>query len=78
MKRTGDSSGLIKTLRGFKRVEVPAGKTMNAVINLPASGFEFYDEKSLGMAVVPGDYEVWYGTSSAAQDLKKTIITIKE
>ncbi|HEV2830887.1 MAG TPA: fibronectin type III-like domain-contianing protein, partial [Hanamia sp.] len=78
VKKLSDTSGLIKTLKGFKRVDVSAGKTAEAVINLPGSSFEFYDEKSLGMAVIPGDYEVWYGTSSATSDLKKVIITIRE
>jgi beta-glucosidase len=77
VKKLSDTSGLIKTLKGFKRVDVPAGKTTDAVINLSGNSFEFYDEKSLRMAVMPGEYEVWYGTSSAEQDLKKAIITIR-
>ena len=31
------------TLKGFLRVEVAAGKTVQAVISLPSSSFEFYD-----------------------------------
>jgi beta-glucosidase len=77
LKKVSDTSGLLKTLEGFKRVDVPAGKTAEAVIDLPAKSFEFYDEKSLAMAVLPGDYEVWYGTSSATEDLKKVMITIR-
>jgi beta-glucosidase len=78
VKKVSDTSGLLKTLKGFKRVYVPAGKTADAVINLPGNSFEFYDEKSLGMAVVPGDYEVWYGTSSDLRDLKKVTLTIRQ
>jgi beta-glucosidase len=77
VKKVNDTSGLLKTLEGFKRVYISAGKTAEAVINLPAKTFEFYDEKSLHMAVLPGDYEVWYGSSSAMQDLKKVMITIR-
>jgi beta-glucosidase len=76
VKKVGDTTGPIKTLRGFKRTDVAAGKTVNAVISLPYSAFEFYDDKALQMAVISGEYEIWYGTSSAAQDLKKTTVTI--
>ena len=31
---------------------------------------ELYDESKMKMAVTPGEYEVWYGNSSAAMDLK--------
>jgi beta-glucosidase len=76
VKKVGDTTGPIKTLRGFKRTNVAVGKTANAVISLPYSAFEFYDEKALQMAVIPGEYEILYGTSSAAQDLKMTTVTV--
>ncbi len=58
VKKVNDKNGPIKTLRGFKRTDVAAGKTVNAVINLPYSAFEFYDEKQLTMAVTPGEYRI--------------------
>jgi beta-glucosidase len=70
VKKVDDIGGVIKTLRGFERTDVASGKTVNAVISLPYSAFEFYDEKALQMAVTPGEYEIWYGSSSAAKDLK--------
>jgi len=77
VKKVDDTSGLIRTLRGFKRTEVAAGKTVNTIISLPYNAFEFYDDKSLQMDVTPGEYEIWYGTSSNAKDLNVEKITIQ-
>jgi beta-glucosidase len=76
IRKTNDSTGLTKTLRGFQRIDVAKGKTMNAVIDLPYSAFEFYDDKSLQVKVTPGDYELWYGNSSDAKDLKMTKVSV--
>lgn len=70
VKKVNDTNGAIKTLRGFKRTEVGIGKTVNAVIHLTPSAFEFYNDKTLKMDVTAGDYELWYGNSSAIKDLK--------
>ena len=77
VKKVNDTSGLVKTLKGFKRTEIAAGKTINAVITLPYNAFEFYDDKSLQMDVMPGEYEIWYGGSSNANDLKVDKIIIQ-
>jgi beta-glucosidase len=71
-----DTSGQLKTLRGFKRAAIPAGKTSDVTIDLPKTAFEFYDDASGKMTVTPGDYEIWYGNSSAAKDLKLATITV--
>lgn len=76
VKKVNDTYGPVKTLRGFKRTEVPGGKTAYATIDLHPSSFEFYNDKSLKMEVVPGEYELWYGNSSAARDLKMIKIYI--
>jgi beta-glucosidase len=70
IKRAGDTSGILKTLKGFERIALPAGKTAEAAINLPYNSFEFYDDKNLQMDVMPGEYDVWYGSSSDSKDLK--------
>ncbi len=77
VKKVNDSTGTIITLRGFKRTAVAAGKTVDAMITLAPSAFEFYDSNQLKMAITPGEYELWYGNSSAAKDLKKVTITIR-
>ena len=74
VKKVNDTSGTIKTLRGFKRTAVAAGKTVNAVIDLQPAAFEFYNDKKLKMDVTEGEYELWYGNSSAAKDLKAILL----
>lgn len=78
VRKVNDTSGPLKTLRGFQRIEVPAGKSVNATIQLPSSSFEFYDEASMRMAVTPGEYEIWYGSSSASEDLKMIKLRIQQ
>ena len=70
VKKVNDSTGTIKTLRGFKRTAVAAGKTETAIIDLHPAAFEFYNTKTLQMDVTAGEYELWYGNSSATKDLK--------
>ncbi len=70
VKKVGDTTGLLKTLKGFERINIPAGKTAQAMITLPYNSFEFYDDKTLQMDVVPGEYDIWYGSSSDSKDLK--------
>jgi len=75
--KVNDTDGPIKTLRGFQRVDVAAGKTVQAVISLPYSSFEFFDRLSGKMTVAAGEYEVLYGNSSHARDLKIVKIIIQ-
>ncbi|MFI0430974.1 xylan 1,4-beta-xylosidase [Mariniflexile sp. HMF6888] len=76
--KLNDPDGPLKTLRGFKRVDVKAGKTHTVTINLPASSFDFYDWETMGMHVTPGEYEVYYGNSSDSKDLKMTKVIIQQ
>ena len=75
--KANDTDGPIKTLKGFQRVNVDARKTVQAVINLPYNSFEFFDRAKVKMEVAPGEYEIFYGSSSDAKDLKMTKITIQ-
>lgn len=77
VRKANETEGLLKTLKGFQRVDVAAGKTQKAIINLPAGAFEFFDRKSGKMAVTPGEYQVFYGNSSDAKDLKWITIAIQ-
>ncbi len=75
--KVNDIEGPIKTLRGFQRVELAAGKSGQATIDLTPSSFEFYDWSQRKMMVTPGDYEVFYGNSSDVKSLKMLKINIK-
>ena len=75
--KVNDEDGPIKTLRGFNRVNVEAGKTNQITITMSPSAFEFFDRKNQSMAVAPGEYELMYGTSSDSKDLKTVKIEIQ-
>ena len=75
--RINDADGPLKTLRGFQRVDVAAGQTASATINLSHTAFEFFDRASGKMSLTAGDYEVWYGSSSDRKDLKMAKITVQ-
>lgn len=77
VKKAGENDGPLKTLKAFKRVEVAAGKTVQASISLPYSSFEFYDRETGKMVVKQGEYDIHYGTSSDAKDLKVAKINIQ-
>ena len=77
VRKVNDIEGPLKTLRGFKRVEIPAGKTQQVSIDLTPSSFEFFDWSQRKMMVTPGEYEVYYGNSSDSKELKSGEITIQ-
>ena len=66
----------IKSLKGFKRVNVPAGKTVSVTIELGDQAFEFYNPAVDGLSVTKGRYKILYGGSSRDEDLKSIDITI--
>ncbi len=72
-----DAEGPLKTLRGFERINVKAGQTATAIIQLNRQSFEFWDSASNTMRVKPGKYEILVGTSSNDSNMKKLTITIQ-
>ena len=76
--KVNDEDGPIKTLRGFKRVYVEAGKTNQITITMPPSAFEFFDRKSQSINAAPGEYELMYGTSSDSKDLHTVKFEIQQ
>jgi beta-glucosidase len=76
VRKVNDIEGPLKTLRGFKRVEIQAGKSQQVSVDLNPSSFEFFDWGKSKMMVTPGEYEVYYGNSSDVKDLKIVKITI--
>ena len=77
VRKLNDTDGPLKTLKAFKRINLKAGEKQNITIDLPASSFEFYDANIKGMNVTAGEYEVYYGNSSDAKDLKMTKVSIQ-
>jgi beta-glucosidase len=76
VKKVGDTDGPVKALKGFKRVKIAAGKTQKVSVVLPYSSFETYNRTTGKMAVASGEYEIFWGTSSDAKDLKSKKIVV--
>lgn len=76
LRRPADVSGPNKTLRGYARVNLAPSQSENVTIDLPLDLFETWDETAREMRVIPGEYEIMVGTSSADSDLKKINVTI--
>jgi len=77
VRKAKDTDGPLKTLKAFKRINLKAGEKQLVAIDLPASSFEFYDANTIGMKVTSGLYEVYYGNSSDAKDLKMITVAIQ-
>ena len=71
VRKPDDTAGPIKTLRGFRRVNVPAGQTVEVTIPLDKETFLWWDEKAQDMVPVRGNYELLYGGSSADTALQR-------
>ena len=70
IRRPSDSEGPLKTLRGFARVKVPAGKCVKVSIPIDEETFTWWDPSINKMVPLKGRYEVLAGTSSAGKDLR--------
>ena len=72
-----DKEGPLKSLRGFKKVQLNPGQATTATIALDKKSFEFWDAETNTMRTKPGSYEILYGNSSQDKDLKKLTVTIQ-
>ena len=64
VRRPEDAEGPLKTLRGFRRVFIPAGQTVNVSFNLSDETFEWWSEEDQNMVPLRGMWELLYGGSS--------------
>ena len=60
----------IKELKGFQRLHLNAGEKQSAVIELTGESFQYYDEAIDELSTRAGKYQILYGPSSRAQDLR--------
>ncbi len=77
LKKKNDPNGPNKTLRAFRRVSVPAGKTIEVNFSLDENNLEWWDGASGTMKVHSGEYQLMVGGSSWDQDLKTIEFSIK-
>ena len=60
----------IKALKGFTRVNIPAGTTASVKISLRPDAFSYYSAAIDELAPKAGKYQILYGSSSRDEDLK--------
>ena len=77
IRKTDDADGPLKSLKAYARVELATGAQQDIKIELPSESFECFDPSTNTMRVAPGEYELFYGTSSAARDLQSVKVTLQ-
>lgn len=77
LKKQDDVEGPGKTLRAFKRVRIPAGKSVEVAFDLNGKELEWWDAQSNTMRVCAGRYDVMVGKSSQDRDLQRRSFVIE-
>ena len=77
LKKQDDAEGPGKTLRAFKRVRIPAGKSIDVEFDLNDKELEWWDAQSNTMRVCAGKYDIMVGRSSQDQDLQRGSFVIE-
>ncbi len=72
-----DIEGPAKTLRGFRRIHLKAGEKTTVSFPITHDTLELWDAQTNTMRFLPGEYELWLGTSSTDKDLQKMTVKIK-
>ena len=70
VSKEGDTEGPVKTLRGYKRVEVKAGKAVEVRIPMDEETFLWWNPETGRMNPTHGSYMLHYGDTSADAGLK--------
>lgn len=69
LHKPDDGQGPKKTLRAFKRVDIPAGEKAEVVFELSDKQFEWWNEAEQSMAMPSGTVNILIGGSSLDKDL---------
>jgi beta-glucosidase len=64
LKKQGDDEGPIKALRAFKRVNIPAGKTVNVELELTPKQLEWWNPETNTMCNQAGNFDIMVGCDS--------------
>ena len=70
VSKEGDTEGPVKTLRGYRRVEVKAGKAVEVRIPIDDETFLWWNPETGRMNPMHGSYMLHYGDTSADAGLK--------
>lgn len=74
VNRPSDAEGPVKTLRGFKRVNIPAGQTVQVEFPLNDETFTWWDKYTNTMLALSGEFKLLYGGTSDSDFLKTATI----
>ena len=77
LKKQDDAEGPGKTLRAFKRVRIPAGKSIDVEFDLNDKELEWWDAQSNTMRFFACKYDIMVGRSSQDQDLQRGSFVIE-
>ena len=77
VRNLADSEGPLKTLRAYQQVSLAPGESKTLTIDFPRERFEGWDAATNTMRVLPGQYELLVGNSSAPQSLHKLPVTLE-
>ena len=77
VRKPSDTTGPDKTLRGYTRVTIPAGKKVKVRIPINEETFLWWNEDAQNMTPCEGDYILMTGGSSADKNLKTRKYTFK-
>jgi beta-glucosidase len=64
LKKQGDEEGPIKALRAYKRVHIPAGKTIQVELELTPKQLEWWDKETNTMRTQTGTFDIMIGGNS--------------
>lgn len=78
LRKVGDAAGPVKTLRSFRRLFIPAGKTAEVNFVLGEKELEWWNESIQSVGSCPGEYEIMVGSSSREKDLQAVTLTISQ
>lgn len=77
LRKQGDTDGPVKTLRAFRRIRIPKGKTVKVALELTSKQLEWWNEQSNTMRTVEGTYDILVGGSSREADLQIHELSIR-
>ena len=70
VKRHDDPNGPLKTLRGFQRIHIPAGQTVEVSFPFTSDTFTWWDKDSNTVHPLQGKYKIFVGGTSEESQLK--------
>ncbi|MBR5034284.1 MAG: glycoside hydrolase family 3 C-terminal domain-containing protein [Bacteroidales bacterium] len=74
VRKEGDPAGPAKTLRGFKRVTIPAHRSRRVVLPMDDDTFLWWSDSAQNMIPGSGRFAIMIGSSSSDRDLQEIII----